>query len=79
MELKIDTHPRLIALANQYAKRIKALKEVHEGEIEGLYQEFREKYQCLKQEIEAQGGENDACSLTDRSADSPNPANKPSC
>lgn len=72
MTMKISTHPRITALASQYAKRIKALKEVQEGEIEKLYSEFREKYECLKQEItEAQEGESGACSLSDRSAEPP--------
>lgn len=63
----LSNHPKLLALARQYARQIKSLKEVQEGQIESLYSEFREKYQCLKKEIEAQEGETSANSLTDSS------------
>lgn len=72
---RISEHPLVQALAASYAKQIKALKEVREGEIEQLYLEFRQKYQCLKQTIEAQEG-NSADSLTDSSAA---PSNGLSC
>lgn len=76
--LQISKHPRINALAKYYALRIKALKEVQEAEIKKLYIEFREKYQCLKQEItEAQGGETSADSLDN--CDAEPPTNRNSC
>lgn len=49
-------NPLLQALAAEYAREIKALKEEQEAQIERLYLEFRHKYQCLKRTIEAQEG-----------------------
>lgn len=64
---EVSKHPLVQALSAEYAQRIKALKEVREGEIEQLYLDFRQKYQCLKQIIEAQEG-NSADILTSSSA-----------
>lgn len=72
---KISTHPLITALAKQYAQKIKALKEEQEREIENLYLEFKQKYQCLKQEItEAQEGK---ATVVDHSIDLP--PHRPSC
>ena len=52
-------HPLITALAAEYAREIKALKEEQEAQIEQLYCDFRQKYQCLKRTIEAQEGNAD--------------------
>lgn len=39
----MPTDPRIRALANKAAVRIKALSEAHESQIEAIYQEFRRK------------------------------------
>lgn len=75
---KISTDSRVVALAKHYALKIKTLREEQEAEIEKLYIEFREKYQCLKQEItEAQDGEISADSLDNCDAESS--TNRNSC
>lgn len=52
----ITKNPLVQALAAEYARHIKALKEEQEAQIEQLYLEFRHKYECLKRTIEAQEG-----------------------
>ncbi|AFZ22388.1 hypothetical protein [Allocoleopsis franciscana] len=52
MHKSISKHPLITALAADYAREIKALKEEHESQIEAFYKEFSRKYQCLKRIIE---------------------------
>lgn len=68
--------PRLTSLANHYARKIKALKEVQEIQLEKLYSEFRKEYQCLKETTEVQEGSSN--SLTHSGAD-PSLTDRPSC
>lgn len=49
--MKISTHPLITALSAEYAREIKSLQEANESEIEALYLEFHQKYQCLKKLI----------------------------
>ena len=43
------TDPRIKALANQAAVKIKALTDAHESQIEAIYQEFREQAALITQ------------------------------
>lgn len=74
--MKTTKHPLITALAAEYAREIKKLREEQEAEIENLYCEFRRKYQCLKRIIEVQEG-NSADSLSSSSATPPK--NRHSC
>lgn len=49
--IKISEHPLILALAEQYANHIKALREEEQTKIGNLYAEFRSKYAILREEI----------------------------
>lgn len=65
-------HPLITALAAEYAREIKRLKEEQEAQIEQLYCEFRRKYQCLKQIIAVQ----EECSADSLDSSSAAPSNR---
>jgi hypothetical protein len=45
----MPSNPRIKALANEAAGKIKALTDIHQTQIEAIYQEFREKAASLEE------------------------------
>ena len=66
---KISEHPLILALSEQYACQIKALREEEQTKIGNLYAEFRIKYAVLKEEILKAESESAAGQLTTLASD----------
>ena len=66
---KISEHPLILALSEQYACQIKALREQEQTKIGNLYAEFRIKYAVLKEEILKAESESAAGQLTTLASD----------
>lgn len=54
MHNPISSHPLLLALAEQYAKEIKALRKEEYTQIGSIYSEFRIKYALVEEILKAE-------------------------